>query len=88
MAVCMAYYGLALNSDGLGSGSGIHLYFFLQCLMDLPATLIVLLLADRTGRKALLVGSMLIGGLACVATMITTIFGGEGKSKCHGQYRL
>ena len=79
MAVCMAYYGLALNSDGLGSGGGIHLYFFLQCLMDVPATLAVILLADRTGRKPLLVGSMLIGGLACVATMFIAMFGGESK---------
>ena len=77
--MCMAYYGLALNSDGLGKGSGIHLYFFLQCLMDIPGGLIVILLLDRLGRKVLLVACMLIGGIACIATMFTTIYGGESK---------
>lgn len=80
IAVCMAYYGLALNSDGLGKGSGIHLYFFLQCLMDIPGGLIVILLLDRLGRKVLLVACMLIGGIACIATMFTTIYGGESTA--------
>ena len=78
--MCLAYYGLALNSDGLGKGSGIHLYFFLQCLMDIPGGLVIILLADKTGRKKLMIGCMLIGGLACVATMFTTMYGGEGKT--------
>ena len=78
----MAYYGLALNSDGLGGDSGIHLFFFLQTLMDIPGGLIVLLLVDITGRKPVLVCSMLIGGVACIATMFTTMYGGEGKVMC------
>ena len=78
IAVCMAYFGLALNSDKLGSQSGVHLYFFLQALMDVPASLLVVLLIDRTGRKPMLVGCLLIGGLACIATIFTTVFGGKG----------
>ena len=78
--MCMATYGLALNSDGLGSGSGIHLYFALQCLMDIPACIITLVLADRTGRKRLMIVSMLIGGLACIGTIFTTLYGGKGNS--------
>ena len=49
--MCMATYGLALNSDGIGIGSGIQFYFALQCLMDVPACIIVLVLADKTRRK-------------------------------------
>ena len=74
----MASYGLALNSDGIGKGSGIHLYFALQMLMDVPATIIVLALADRIGRKRLMIMSMLIGGLACIGTIFTTMYGGNG----------
>ena len=77
--MCMATYGLALNSDGIGSGSGIHLYFALQCVMDVPAAIIVLVLADKTGRKRLMIVTMLIGGLACIGTIFTTLYGGNGN---------
>ena len=76
----MASYGLALNSDGIGSGSGIHLYFALQTLMSIPATIIVLVLADKTGRKRLMISAMLVGGSACIGTMFTTMYGGTGKT--------
>ena len=74
----MASYGLALNSDGIGKGSGLHLYFALQMLMDVPATIINLLLTDRVGRKWLMITAMLTGGLACIGTIFTTLYGGTG----------
>ena len=77
--MCLASYGLALNSDGIGSGSGLHLYFALQILMDVPATFIVLVLTDRMGRKSLMIVSMLIGGFACIGTIFTTLYGGNGN---------
>ncbi|XP_045198863.2 organic cation transporter protein-like [Mercenaria mercenaria] len=76
--VCLAYYGLALNSGDLGGS--MYLNFFLQGLMDFPATTITLVLLDRTGRKPLLVGSMIIGGLGCLATVFTIVYGGEEYS--------
>ena len=75
----MAYYGLALNSDGLGSESGIRLYFLMQCLMDIPGFLLVVSLIDRIGRRLLLISCMLIGGIACIATMFLTVYGGKGN---------
>ena len=75
----MASYGLALNSDGIGKGSGLHLYFALQILMDVPAMIINLVLADRLGRKRLMIVAMLIGGLACIGTIFTTLYGGKGN---------
>ena len=76
--MCMAYYGLAINSDGLGSEKGIHLYFLLQSLMDIPAFLLVVALIDRVGRRILLITCMLVGGTACIATMFLTVYGGKG----------
>jgi OCT family organic cation transporter-like MFS transporter 4/5 len=72
----LAYYGLALNSGDLGGN--MYLNFFLQAFMDFPATTITLVLLDRTGRKPLLVGSMIIGGLGCLGTVFTIMYGGEG----------
>ncbi|XP_060594048.1 organic cation transporter protein-like isoform X2 [Ruditapes philippinarum] len=76
--VCLAYYGLALNSGDLGGN--MYLNFFLQAFMDFPATTITLVLLDRTGRKPLLVGSMIIGGLGCLGTVFTIMYGGEEYS--------
>ena len=75
--MCMVYYGLALNSGDLGGD--LFLNFFLQTIMDIPGRLAVLLLVDRIGRKPIQVGSMVIGGIACLSTIFTIIFGGKGK---------
>lgn len=42
--------------------------------MDLSASVITLILVDRTGRKTLMAGSMIIGGLGCLATVFTIMF--------------
>lgn len=75
LVVCLAYYGLALNSGDLGGD--MYLNFFLQALMDFPATTITLIFLDRAGRKPLLVGSMMIGGIGCLSTVFTVVFGGN-----------
>ena len=77
IVVCMAYYGLALNSGDLGGD--LFMNFFLQSFMDIPANVIVILLLDRIGRKPLQVGSMIIGGAALMSTIFTIIYGGKGK---------
>ncbi|XP_052807207.1 organic cation transporter protein-like [Mya arenaria] len=74
-AVCLSYYGLALNIGNIGGD--MFLNFFLQALMDIPATIITLVLLDRTGRKPLQVASFLIGGVGCLATMFTIMYGKE-----------
>ncbi|KAL4222696.1 hypothetical protein ACF0H5_018737 [Mactra antiquata] len=75
LVVCITYYGLAFNSADLYGD--IYLNFFLQCLMDLPATTMVLLVIDRSGRKALLCGCMFISGIGCLSTIFTILYAGE-----------
>ena len=82
----MAYYGLALNSGDLAGD--MFLNFFLQSFMDVPATLIVILLLDKLGRKPLQVGSMVIGGVALMSTIFTIIYGGSGKRYHLPQYNM
>ncbi|WAQ96360.1 ORCT-like protein [Mya arenaria] len=74
-AVCLAYYGLTLNSGDLGGD--LYVNFFLTTLMDLPASLACILLLERTGRKPLLVGGMITGGVGCLSTVFTIIYGGK-----------
>jgi len=53
------YYGLSLNSGNLVGG--VYLNFFLLSLLEIPATLLCLLV-DKIGRKRLVMGPMIIGG--------------------------
>lgn len=73
----MAYYGMALNSADLGGD--VFLDFFLQAAMDIPAKILVILLLNTTGRKFLMVSSLLIGGVGFLATIFVEFYGGESK---------
>ena len=76
MVVSMTYYGLSLNTGNLGGDFFVN--FFLTAIMDFPAYTLCLLLMDRWGRKKCHCLFMLLGGIACVSTILTTTFGGDG----------
>ncbi|KAK3778755.1 hypothetical protein RRG08_013026 [Elysia crispata] len=71
----MVYYGLSLNVGDL-SGN-IYLNFFLSAVVELVSYLCLLALLDRLGRKFWQCFSMILGGVACIATMFPVMYGGE-----------
>ncbi|XP_005098247.1 organic cation transporter protein [Aplysia californica] len=71
LVASMVYYGLSLNVGGL-SGN-IYLNFFISAVAELASYIFCLLLLDVTGRKPLQCISMLVGGVACIATMAPVI---------------
>ena len=73
----MVYYGLSLNTGNLGGN--FYLNFTISGLVEFPAYTLCILLLDRIGRKWLHFLSMVSGGVACVSTVFTTIYGGESK---------
>lgn len=73
--VTMIYYGLSLNSGNLGGN--FYLNFFLSGLVEFPGYTIVLLFLDRLGRKRLHCICMIVGGLTCLSTIFTILFGGK-----------
>ena len=77
MVVSMVYYGLSLNTGNLGGN--FYLNFTLSGLVEFPAYTLCLLLLDRVGRKWLHCVVMVVGGVACISTVFTTIYGGDGK---------
>ncbi|XP_071114400.1 organic cation transporter protein-like [Haliotis cracherodii] len=76
LVTSMAYYGLSLNTQDLGSDN-FFLTFFLASLMDFPGVTLCLFLLDRVGRKVMMCGSMLIGGVACLLTIFSILYLGE-----------
>ncbi len=62
------YYGLSLSSGNL-VGS-LHLNFALMALIEIPGDLSAAYLCDRLGRRATLVGALLVGGVACTACAV------------------
>ena len=77
MVVSMVYYGLSLNTGNLGGN--FYLNFTLSGLVEFPAYTLCLLLLDRVGRKWLHCVVMVVGGVACISTVFTTIYGGGGR---------
>ncbi|XP_045198044.2 organic cation transporter protein-like [Mercenaria mercenaria] len=73
MVVAMVYYGLSLNAANLGAD--VYLNFLLLSLCEFPACVLCILLFNRIGRKKLHFLFMITGGIACIGTLFTTVFG-------------
>ncbi|XP_046583354.1 organic cation transporter protein-like [Haliotis rubra] len=73
LVVSMVYYGLGLNVQNL-SGD-IYLNFTIANIMETVAYVLCIILLDRTGRKKLHCGSMMLGGIACLATIFPVVYG-------------
>ncbi|CAH0383129.1 unnamed protein product [Bemisia tabaci] len=69
-----AYYGLSWNTSSLGGNP--YLNFILSGLVEIPAYCFLLVTLNRWGRRTILSGCMIAGGLALIATM----FPQEGSS--------
>ena len=78
LVASMVYYGLSLNAEDL-SGD-IYLNFFLLAIVELAAYIFCLIFLDKSGRKFLQCFSMVLGGVACIATLFPVIYGGDGKN--------
>ncbi|XP_064636407.1 organic cation transporter protein-like isoform X2 [Lineus longissimus] len=59
----LVYYGLALNTSEIGGN--VYINFFLAGAVEIPAYIICVFLLDRLGRRRLICGLMVIGGITC-----------------------
>ena len=72
----MVYYGLSLNTGNLGGN--FYLNFTISGLVEFPAYTLCILLLNRMGRKWLHCACMVLGGLACLSTVFTSLYASEG----------
>jgi len=67
----MGYYGLSLNSGNIGGN--IYVNFVLSGGIEFVATA-VCLICNKVGRKGPHIFAMFVGGLACLATVLVSLF--------------
>ena len=72
----MVYYGLSLNVGNIGGN--IYLNNLLSTVAELLGYLVALAGLDRLGRKGMHCSSMILGGLACLASIFPVMFAGPG----------
>lgn len=78
-AVSMSYYGLSFTADQLTLGD-LFTNFLLSMSMDVPANILCLVLLDRWGRRRLHTVSTVVGGLACLAGVLSTMVAPKGEN--------
>lgn len=74
----MTYYGVTMNAGNLGGS--FYLNFLLMGVAELPGYLVGMFLLDRIGRRWCNAGSLLVGGIACLATVPTVLVAQAGNS--------
>ncbi|ESO84004.1 hypothetical protein LOTGIDRAFT_108246 [Lottia gigantea] len=72
LVVSMVYYGLGLNVSNLSGDP--YLNFTIANIAETISYVLAILLLNRIGRKPLHCGAMLLGGVACLATMLPVIY--------------
>lgn len=75
--VSMVYYGLGLNVGNLDGD--IYVNFAINTSMEVAAYIVCVLLLDKMGRKIMHVGTMILGGVACLSTIFTVLYADECK---------
>jgi len=68
----MVYYGLGLNVGNLDGD--IYVNFAINSSMEVAAYILCLLTLNRVGRKFVHAGTMILGGVACLCTIFTTLY--------------
>ncbi|KAJ8315471.1 hypothetical protein KUTeg_007621 [Tegillarca granosa] len=72
LVVSMSYYGITYNVGRIGGS--VYLNFFLSVIVEFLGYLSCIFLCEKLGRKLVHCGGLLIGGLACIATIFTTLY--------------
>ena len=70
------YYGVTMHAGNLGGN--FFLKFLLLALVEYPSNGATIWLLDIWGRKKLHAFCLMTGGMACLLTIFTVNYGGEG----------
>ena len=76
----MVFYGLSLNAGKLAGD--LYVNFELLGIMEIGAYAMCLLLLNRVGRKRLHIICMILGGGACLSTILVNLYADKCKYVC------
>ena len=68
--ITILYYGLTFSADKIHLSSNTYASFIIITLVEIPASLLLILVMDIWGRKPLLVLSLLVPGVSCIAAAL------------------
>lgn len=68
----MTYYGISYDVGNIGGN--VYLNFLLSVIAEAFGYAACLVLSERFGRKAVHAGGLLVAGVACIATIFTTLY--------------
>ncbi|XP_061167471.1 organic cation transporter protein-like isoform X1 [Saccostrea echinata] len=74
MIVSMMYYGVTMHARYLGGN--FFLNFFIMAVVEYPANSSTIYFLERFGRKKTHCACMFVGGIACLLTIFTVLYGG------------
>lgn len=75
LVVSMTYYGTTMNAGRMGGS--FYLNFFLMGAAEIPGLFLGMAILNRLGRRWSNAGMIICGGIACVATIPTVLYGGD-----------
>ena len=78
LVVSMCYYGVTMYAGTIGGN--FFLNFFLLAIIEFPSYINIPML-ECLGRKWTHVFFMWLGGFACIGTIFTVVYGGDGMKK-------
>ncbi|XP_052089051.1 organic cation transporter protein-like [Mytilus californianus] len=76
IVIAMVYYGVTMHTGG-NIGGNFYLNFFILAIVEVPAKLLVMATLNRAGRKKIHCFCMVVGGVACLCTIFTVLYGGD-----------
>ncbi|XP_052089054.1 organic cation transporter protein-like isoform X2 [Mytilus californianus] len=76
IVIAMVYYGVTMHTGG-NIGGNFFVNFFILAIVEVPANLLVIATLNRAGRKKIHCFCMIVGGIACLCTIFSVLFGGR-----------
>lgn len=73
----MIYYGISMNTGDLGGN--VYINYAVSTIVETFAVVLCYYLTERFPRKSIYCPAMIVGGVACLCTIFTSLYGNECK---------
>ena len=85
-ALNLTYYGISMNVAKFGGN--IFVNFGISSLTAIVGITVCVMIGDRLGRKYLYCSNMILGGIACICTIFTSLYADDCKYTVYSIHSL